>query len=294
MPAAFFDRFQHFVRENEPLAPWTWLKIGGPARYFAEPTTEEELVAFVKACHASKTPVRVLGGGSNLLVREKGFEGAVLSINAPAFTQIEIQGARVRCGGGAKLSHLITATVGAGLGGLEHLVGIPGTVGGALHGNSSTLNGDIGQRVQAARLLKGDGTIETCTGSRLHFSTHQSSLDELVILDSEFELEPGDRAALTHRMQTLWIIKRANQPSHALAAGIAFVDPVTGSAAELIERVGMRGAAEGPVQLSSTYPNFLVVGPGATSDQVLALVERVRVAVDRQTGVQLQLHLNIW
>ncbi len=167
-------------------------------------------------------------------------------------------------------------------------------MGGALHGNSGTLNGDIGQRVRAARLLRNDGEIIRIEGDKLHFSTRKSSLDELVILDCEFDLELADTKMLTQRMQTLWIVKQAHQPLHGVAAGIAFVDPVTSSAAELIDQVGMRGATEGPVQLSSTYPNFLVVGTGATSDQVLALIERVRSAVYKQTGVQLQLHLKIW
>jgi UDP-N-acetylmuramate dehydrogenase len=297
MPAStapFSQGLQHIVRENEPLGPLTWLKIGGPARYFAEPTTESELIQLVQACHTNNIPLRVLGGGSNLLIREAGFDGAVLSIASAAFSSIEIKGNRIRCGSGAKLSHLVTRSVGAGLSGLEHLVGIPGTVGGALHGNSGTLDGDIGQRVISARLLRNDGTLIELAGEKLHFSTRKSSLDELVILDCLFELEPTDAAALTTRMQTQWIVKKAGQPSSSFAAAIPFVDPVTASAAELIEQSGMRGAQEGHVQLSLTFENFLIAAPGATSEQVLALIERVRSAVYKQTGVQLQLHLKIW
>ncbi|MDZ4848126.1 MAG: FAD-binding protein [Pirellulaceae bacterium] len=297
MPASigpFSQGLQHIVRENEPLGPLTWLKIGGPARFYAEPTSESELVQFVQACHANNIPVRVLGGGSNLLIRESGFEGAVLSIAAAAFSMIQVRANRIQCGSGAKLSHLITHSVGAGLSGLEHLVGIPGSVGGALHGNCSTLSGDIGQRLVSARSLRSDGTFSVLKGDNLHFSTHTSSLDELLILDAEFELEPTDAKSLTTRMQTQWIIKRASQPNSSIAAAIPFVDPITSSAAKLIEQSGMRGAIEGAVQLSTFFPNFLVAGPSATSEQVLALVERVQSAVFKQTGVQLQLHLKIW
>ncbi len=257
----FPEQLQHFIRENEPLGQFTWLKIGGPAKYFAEPTSEAELVSFVKACHQHTIPLRVLGGGSNLLIREAGFDGAVVSIGAAAFSTMSVDGTRVKCGGGAKLSNLVTHSVAAGLSGLEHLIGIPGSVGGALHGNSGTLNGDIGQRVHSARLLRADGSIEVYEGSRLHFSTRKSSLDELVILDCEFDLERADRKSLTNQMQTLWIVKRAEQPSGQYAAAMAFVDPLTTSAADLIEQVGMRGAVEGAVQLSSTYANFLIAGP---------------------------------
>lgn len=290
----FPPHLEHLLRENEPLSPWTWLKIGGPARYFAEPTSEAELVGLVLACCDNEIPVRMIGSGSNLLIREAGFDGLVLNMQAPAFAQVSIQGNRIRCGGGAKLSHLITQCVGAGLAGLEHLVGIPGTVGGALHSNSGTLNGDIGQRVRSARLLLRDGSIATFEGSRLHFSTRASSLDGLAILDCELELEDVDPKVLTTRMQTLWIIKRTGQPSSDVRCAIAFVDPISASAADLIEQVGLRSASEGPVQMSASYPNFLIAGQGATSQQVLALTDRIRNEVYLRTGVQLQLHLKIW
>lgn len=285
---------EHIIRVNEPLGPMTWLKIGGPARYFAEPTTELELVQLLKLCYQSKLPVRLLGGGSNLMVREAGFDGVVVSLSSPLFSSISIEKNRIRCGCGAKLSHLITHAVGAGLGGLEHLVGIPGTVGGALHANASTLNGDIGQHVLGAKLLSASGELIERSGAKLHFATGTSSLDELVILDCEFQLEPADIKTLTSRMQTLWIVKRANQPNPSMACAIPFIDPITSSAAALIEQAGLKGASEGAVQLSAHYPNYLIAGTGATSEQVIALIERATMAVYKLTGVQLQLHLRIW
>jgi UDP-N-acetylmuramate dehydrogenase len=286
--------FEHVVRENEPLGPMTWLKIGGPARYFAEPTSEDQLVQILKHCSGLGIPVRLIGGGSNLLVREAGFDGMVISLSSPAFSGIEITSNRVRCGCGARLSHLIAHAVGAGLGGLEHLVGIPGTVGGALHANASTLNGDIGQRVLKARLLTSKGDAIERSSDKLHFATGKSSLDELVILDCEFQLEPANIKTLTNRMQTLWIVKRANQPITSVACAIPFIDPITCSAANLIEQAGLKGASEGAVQLSATYPNYLIANSGATSDQVLALIDRAMSSVYKLTGVQLQLHLRIW
>ena len=286
--------FEHVVSENEPLGPMTWLKIGGPARYYAEPTTEDQLVQILKLCNQLGVPVRLIGGGSNLLVREAGFDGMVVSLSSAAFSGISVASNRVRCGCGAKLSHLISHAVGAGLGGLEHLVGIPGTVGGALHANASTLNGDIGQRVLNARLLTVAGEAIERSSDKLHFATGKSSLDELVILDCEFQLEPANIKTLTNRMQTLWIVKRANQPIPSVACAIPFIDPITCSAADLIEQAGLKGASEGAVQLSATYPNYLIANSGATSDQVLALIERATSSVYKLTGVQLQLHLRIW
>ena len=285
---------EHVVRQNEPLAPYSWLRMGGEAKYFAEPTNLEQLTEIVRACNRQSIPIRMLGGGSNLLIREGGVDGMVVFLSAPAFSEFVREGNRVRCGGGTKLAHLISFCVGEGLGGLEHLVGIPGSVGGALHGNASTRNGDIGQRVVEAKLLTRAGEIEVYDRKRLQFSHHTSSLDELVILEVLFDLEPADIQYLTQRMQTLWIVRRSQQPKIQTPSIIPFVEPDVNSVAELVELAGLKGAVEGNVHLSSEYPNYLIANQGATSSQVLALIQRVRETVASRTGVQLQLHLNIW
>lgn len=290
----FPSNVRHVVRESEPLSPYTWLRIGGDAEFFCEPTCEAELEEVVKHCSQQHVNVQILGGGSNLLVNSQGIEGLVLYLSAPTFGKIEIQGNTMVCGGGVKLNHAIAHSIAAGLGGLEHLVGIPGTVGGALQGNAATLNGDIGQRVRSVRLMSRQGNILTLNRQQLEFAHHKSSLDELVTLDVTFELEPAEVRYLTQKMQTLWIVKRAHQPPINTSAVIPFVEPDVSTAAELLELAGMRGTTEGNVNLSSTHPNFLISNPGATSQQVLALLARVRDTVEKRTGVQLQLHLAVW
>lgn len=288
------DRFAHFVRENEPLAPYTWLGIGGPARYFAEPTRLDELQALLQAVHQVAMPVRVLGGGSNLLVREVGFDGLVLRLSAAAFSEIRIVDNRLVAGGGAQLSQVIATAVGAGLAGLEHLMGIPGSLGAALAGNASTPDGDIGQRVVEAQVLTEQGELQTLAADRLDVGHRRSSLEDRLIIEATLQLDPAEVVALTKRLQKLWIVKRSRQPSYGTAAAIPFVDPDANSAADLIELAGMHGASEGPVQLSHQFPGFLVAGPGSTSQQILQLIERTRRAVIDRTGVQLQLQLKIW
>jgi len=286
--------FTGIFRENQSLAPFTWLQIGGPTRYFAEPNANQDLIQVVQACHSALIPVRILGGGSNLLVRESGFDGATLSLTSPAFAQMNCMESRIVCGAGAKLSHLIAYSVGMGLGGLEHLVGIPGTVGGALRGNAGTEDGDIGQVIESARLLTKEGKVVEATGPQLAFAHRKSSLDELVILEATFRLERGEVRSLTKREQTFWILKRSKQPSFPERASVAFVDPDGYKAGELLQQSGFCGAVEGATRLSSTYPNYLVAAPEATSVQVLTLLERVREGVQDRTGVRLQLHLQIW
>lgn len=284
----------HLVRENEPLAPYTWLQIGGPARYFAEPTTIDELAALVKAAAQEHMPVRVLGGGSNLLVQEAGCDGLVLHLTAPELSAIRIAGNRVSVGCGAKLSHVISRTVGSGLAGLEHLVGIPGTIGGAVIGNAGVVNGDIGSRVVQVTTLDRQGNLVRREGSELQFSYRRSDLQDVTAVEIELELEPGNVAELTRRMQNSWIVKRASQPPTDQRSALAFVDPSGITAAELIEQCGLKGAVEGEASLSSQFPGYIVVSGNATSQQVLALLDRVRKAIAQRTGLQLQSHLRIW
>jgi UDP-N-acetylmuramate dehydrogenase len=288
------DRFAHFVRENEPLAPYTWLGIGGPARYFAEPTRLDELQGLLEVVHQIGLPVRVLGGGSNLLVREVGVDGLVLRLSAAAFSDIRVSGSQLIAGGGAQLSQVIATAVGAGLAGLEHLMGIPGSLGGALAGNAGTPDGDIGQRLVEAEVLTEEGQLQRLAADQLDLGHRRSSLEDLLIAQATLQLDPAEVAPLTKRLQKLWIVKRSRQPSFGTAAAIPFVDPDANSAADLIELAGMHGASEGPVQLSHQYPGFLVAGPGSTSQQILQLIERTRQAVIDRTGVQLQLQLKIW
>ncbi|MCA9257919.1 MAG: FAD-binding protein, partial [Planctomycetales bacterium] len=193
--------FEKIVRRQEPLAERTWLHLGGPAQFYAEPNSVDELAALVRRCANEQVPIRMLGGGSNVLVRDEGVTGMVVSLSSPAFSRLQISGGVVTAGGGVKLAHAISETVRAGLAGLEPLVGIPGTIGGALHGNSGSRGGDIGQWACRATVMTRAGEIIQRDREDLVFAYRQSSLDELVILNAEFRLEPDDPVQLTKRMQ---------------------------------------------------------------------------------------------
>ena len=291
---SFSAGFEHFLQPDEPLAPHTWMRLGGPAQYLAEPTSIEELESVVARARDENLSARLLGGGSNLLVRDAGVSGVVIRLTAPAFSDIRIEGNRVIAGSGAKLAHVISTAAREGLAGLEELVGIPGTVGGALHGNASTSGGDIGQFTRKAQVLTRGGESIDRQSEDLHFAHHHSSLDELAILKAEFELQPDDPLAISRRMQTLWIVKRAQQPSGTDGMGKIFQDPRGGNAADLIEQAGLKGARCGDVEVSSTNANFFVVNPNGTSDDVLRLMDQVRSQVADQLGVELETAIEVW
>ena len=286
--------FEHIVREGELLAPYTWLHLGGPAQYFAEPMNLEEIVGLVRRCREEDMPVRLLGGGSNLLVRDQGVPGLVIYLSAAAFAGVTARNGEVIAGGGAKLAHLIATAVREGLGGLEQLVGIPGTVGGALHGNASCHGTDIGQWTCSASVLTHAGDVVARGRDDLVFAYRESSLDELAILEARFELEPGDPQELTKRMQKQWIVNKAAQPLQNEKTAMIFRDPGGISAASLIEQAGLRSARFGGAEVSDRNANYIVTQPEATSGDVLQLIEYLRERVDERLGVELQTAVDLW
>jgi len=291
---ALDSQFEHIVRRNDPLAPHTWFGLGGPAEYFARPTNPDELAELVRRCREAELPIRVLGGGSNVLVREEGVPGLVLQLSADAFCEIKVQGTRVIAGGGAKLGHVISTSVREALAGLEPLVGIPGTIGGALHGNAGSRGGDIGQWTCRATVMTRGGEIFQRQREELVFSYRESSLDELVILSAEFSLEEDDPEQLTKRMQKQWIVKKASQPMSHQSAGCIFKNPRGMNAGMLIEQAGLKGTRVGGAEVSSQHANFIVADREAKSSDVLRLIELVRSRVLERLGVELEQEIQVW
>jgi UDP-N-acetylmuramate dehydrogenase len=291
---AFTTGFEKIVRASEPLAPHTWLRLGGTAEYFAEPNNVEELAGIVRRAHDEGLAVRLLGGGSNVLVRDQGVSGLVIRLSSPSFNEIQIQKNVVTAGGGAKLGHVISTSVREGLAGLETLVGIPGTIGGALHGNAGSRGGDIGQWTTQATLMTNTGEICQRTREELVFAYRESSLDELVILGAQFQLDQENPDELTKRMQKQWIVKKAAQPLDHQSAGCIFKNPRGMSAGMLIDQVGLKGTRVGGAEVSDRHANFIVAHDGATSEDVLKLIEQVRERVLDKLGIELELEIQVW
>ncbi len=289
-----FQGFEHIVRQGELLGPHTWFGLGGPAEFFAEPNHSEELAALVKRCAQEGVSVRILGGGSNLLVSDEGVSGMVLRLSAPAFQEIRASQQKLSAGSGARLGHVVSNAVREGLAGLEPLVGIPGTLGGALRGNAGSHGGDVGQWVDRVTTMTRTGEFVARNRADLVFSSRQSNLDDLVIIGCEFELEREDPQELTKRMQKNWIIKKANQPLGHQSTGCIFKNPRGLTAAMLIEQAGMKGANVGGAEVSDRHANFIVADPDATTRDVLKLIDQVRTAVAERLGVDLETEIEVW
>lgn len=288
------EQFPEITRRDEPLAPHTHLKIGGPAEFLLQPRSVDELRSVLTACQKQKIPIRMLGGGFNLLVRDDPVPGAVVRLTSPAFTTIECDGKRVTAGGGGQLFDLIAFAVRKGLAGLETLVGIRGTVGGSVRCNVGDRSGEIGQSVQRVTVLTDAGTIQVRSRDELTFSEHQSDLDEPVILTVEFELDRDDPGAILKRMRKAWIQRKRAEPFSFQHAARLFHNPPGKSAAALIDRAGLAKARAGGAELSERNANYVVAHPGTTASDILQLVEDVATRVKERTGVTLEREIHVW
>ncbi|HEY1375796.1 MAG TPA: UDP-N-acetylmuramate dehydrogenase [Gemmataceae bacterium] len=286
--------FAEFTTANEPLAPYTHLKIGGPAEFFVRPRSVEELVAVLRHCAAEKVPVRVLGGGVNLLVRDEPLAGAVVRLTAPPFTAVTVDGTRVRAGCGATLPALISASARHGLAGLEALVGIPATVGGALRHNAGGRSGEIGQFVRRVEVLDERGTVDVRERDELTFGESQSNLDDAVLLAAEFELERDATDAIVKRMRKAWIQRKAALPYTFQASARLFQNPKGFSAAALIEQAGLARQKVGGAEVSERNANYVVANPGTTARDVLRLMDLLRSKVRERTGIDLEPEIVVW
>ncbi len=288
------QEFAEFIMPREPLAPYTLMKLGGPAEVLVQPRSVEELAAVVRRSSDQKLPLRVLGNGGNLLVRDEGVRGVVLRLHEPAFTQVGVQGNRVRAGSGAALSALISHAARHGLAGLETLVGTPGTVGGALRLNAGDRSGEIGQFVRLVEVIDAAGQVQVRERDELRFGYQSSNLDDPVILTGEFELETDSASAIVKRMRKAWIQRKASQPFSFQAAGRIFKNPRGLSAAALIEQAGLVGTRVGAAEVSDRHANYIIAAAGCTARDVLRLIDLIRSRVQERFQVELELEISVW
>jgi UDP-N-acetylmuramate dehydrogenase len=293
-PPARLAEFDAIIRRNEPLAPYTYLKLGGPAEMLVQPRSRAELSAVVRRCGEEDVPLRVLGSGCNMLVRDEGVGGAVLRLTEPAFCEVTVEGRRVRAGTGATVSALISETARRGLAGLETLVGIPGTVGGALRTNAGDNRGDIGQFVRQVAVLDSRGAVLVRERDELHFTDRSSNLDDPVLLSAEFDLDADSTDAIVKRMRKAWILRKAALPLSFQSAGRVFKNPRGLSASALVEQAGLARTKVGGAEVSDRDANYIVVHPGASSRDVLRLIDLMRSRVQERFSVELEQEIVVW
>ena len=288
------EDFSEILQRDEPLSQHTWLRMGGPAQYFVTPRTEAELLEVISTCRQQQLPIHILGSGSNLLVREAGVQGVVVRVVEPLLGEVRIEGTSLTAGGGTLLSHVVAEAVRGGLGGIEILAGIPGTIAGAVVGNSGGRSGDIGQIITSVRVLTQENEIAVRHGDELSFSYRRSSIQDLLVLSATLELTRDDSEELTRRMRKNWILKRSTQPLADQSAGCIFRNPRGLSAGSLFEQCGLKCLSVGTARISERHANFIVTESGATSKDVEQLISRIQKAVAEKFAVDLELEIKVW
>ncbi len=292
---SWFESFAAICRADAPLAPYTWYKLGGPADVYAEPRDAAELAALLSRARACGIPWKILGRGANLLVRDEGIRGLVVRLCGPGFEGIEHDAERVQVAAGFDFTRLVRETVERGAVGLEALAGIPGSVGGVIRMNAGGRYGDIGTFVQSIALLDADARLCERSARQIGFSYRHTDLDQCVVLSAKLRLSAGDASAAKARYRQIWNEKYASQPSvSARSCGCIFKNPPGDSAGRLIERAGLKGQRVGGAEISTKHANFIVAAPGARSRDVLDLIALAKDRVWNESGIELQLEVEIW
>jgi UDP-N-acetylenolpyruvoylglucosamine reductase len=282
------------VRRDEPLAKRTTLRVGGPADLFMEPADESELGVVLDLVRTHEVPLFVLGRGSNLLVRDGGIRGAVVSLQHPHFSRIEVQGERIEAGAGAYLKHLANAARDAGLTGFEFLEGIPGSLGGALRMNAGAMGGWTFDRVETLRYMTRAGEVHVIPGAEAGARYRGCPLlfDSLA-LGAVLRGEPAEREGIRERMTASNQKRWSSQPRQP-SAGCTFKNPRPElPAGRLIDELGLKGTRVGDAMVSDIHANFFVNLGAATARDVLDLIALVQDRARRERGVELETEVEI-
>lgn len=279
------------VRFHAPLKEYTSFRIGGPADVLVEPDDVESLMRLVAQSHAQKVPIFVIGG-TNLLVRDKGIRGVVVSLVKLRTIKVE-EGSVLYAEGGVGMPTLIGYAIRRSLAGLEWAAGIPGTVAGCVVMNAGTRLGEMKDSVKAVRIVTPTGALIDCPARDIDFSYRRAILPSGVVAGVWLQLKPGVRAELEKVVKDYLRYRRDTQPLTLPSAGCVFKNPPNDSAGRVVEAVGLKGVRVGDAEVSERHANFIVNRGDASAKDVLALIKKVKGRVYRQTGVKLELELKL-
>lgn len=292
---ALRNRFGERARFNERLAPHVAYRIGGPADALVFPQTEEELLFLSETARAAGLPITIIGTGTNLLVRDEGIRGIVVSLKE-AFRSIEFvknggtqSPSIVRTGGGVEKPTFLEWAIQHSLTGLEFSSGVPGTIGGGIFMNAGTKYGSYGDILRTARLFdfqNGGRTIQT--DSSLFGYREQSLVKNTLVLWADFELKPGDAVAIRTEVNRIIDERAAKQPLDYPSCGSTFKNPEGHSAGRLIEKAGLKGTTIGGAQISEKHANFILNKNNATARDILTLIDIVKEKVRELFGIELE------
>jgi UDP-N-acetylmuramate dehydrogenase len=296
-PFPWLTKIKGEVKRDELMMEHTSIRIGGPADFFILPRDIQDLQTILKQKRGM--PVFALGEGTNLLVKDNGIRGVVIclknsfrSIDPPEFTKSadKKEKAILRVGAGVKLSYLAKYAAKYSLTGIEHLVGIPGSLGGAVIMNAGAEGTEIGPFIRSVTRVTPDGEVEVLKGEEITFSYRKSIFPSEggIIVEAELELETGDTESIHKTMNAHLAQRSSKQPLTVPNSGSIFKNPPNDSAGRLIESAGLKGHSIGQAGVSLKHANFIVNKGNARAEDVLALIAHIQNVVEEKTGVKLE------
>ncbi|MFI4862312.1 MAG: UDP-N-acetylmuramate dehydrogenase [Phycisphaerales bacterium JB063] len=288
--------------DDAPLGPLTWYNVGGHAQVLAHPETPAQLGELVRRCHERGVPMRVLGSGANLLVREGVVPGVTIRLDQPHWNAMQVEGHTVRAGAGYDLHRLVIETAKLGLDGLAQVAGIPASIGGAVRMNAGGTYGDVGQVVKRVQVMSATGQVYYRDRDDLDFTYRSSNIDAPLILEAEFELQPDDAKELLKRVKEIYFYKTNSQPFSDKSAGCCFKNPPEDDphaqgrpAGMLIDQAGLKGFTLGTASVSEVHANFFVADKHhAKAEDVYKLMQHVQAEVQDRFGVHLEREVVVW
>jgi UDP-N-acetylmuramate dehydrogenase len=287
------DRFGKNVKFDENLAPYVAYRIGGPADVLFFPETEGDLEWIGQFAEREKIPVTVIGTGTNLLVRDQGIRGIVISLHQ-SFQHIRIvseapNSVLVECGGGVPKPTLLGWATPRGFSGLEFSAGVPGTVGGGIYMNAGTKYGCYGDILKKLRLFDArSGGRNVIINSQAFGYRHQTVVGEALVLSAIFQLKHGDPNLMTIEIARIIAERTEKQPLDFPSCGSTFKNPEGHSAGRLIERAGLKGLRVGGAEISNKHANFILNKGHARAEDVLSLIQIIKDTVNEKFSVALE------
>lgn len=287
---------------DEPMSRHTSFRIGGPADALVFPGDESELARIIRIARTKRIPLFMLGGGTNLLVGDKGVRGIVISLSSrlagDSFRRIvrtreEPNGVFLYAGAGVALARLLKYTVQNGLTGVEFTAGIPGSLGGAIVMNAGSYGKEIGELLESVRIVDRNGNLLDLPAKEIGFRYRSAHIPGVAVVGAALKVQQGDSKMIERTIEENLLRKKKTQPAGRPNAGSIFKNPEGMKAWELIDSVGMRGVSIGKASVSGSHTNFIVNNGGARARDILSLIRLIGSKVEKETGVTLELEVRI-
>ena len=282
------------VKENENMANHTTFKCGGNASLYVAPNSQDELVEVLKVLREANYPYMVIGNGSNLLVKDEGYDGAIVEVDKK-ISEIDVRGEEIIVEAGAKLSKVATIAMENDLANFEFAHGIPGNMGGAVVMNAGAYGGEMKDVLKWVKVIDQNGEVKTLENEELElgYRTSRVMKEKMIVLEACIKLELGVMGEIADVMALLMSKRKASQPLEYPSAGSTFKRPEGYYAGKLVQDAGMKGYRVGDAMVSDKHSGFVINCGNATATEVIQVIKDVQAKVKEEFGVDLEPEVRI-